>query len=49
MDLTGRTFSHVFGTNTSQFELFVVKRRIIGPCWLEIKDAQLVAKNVRSA
>lgn len=40
MGTTGATFSHMFGTNTSPFELFVIKRKIMGPCWLEIKEAQ---------
>ena len=39
MDLTGETFSHVFGTNTSVFEQFVLWKNIMGPCWLKI-DAE---------
>ena len=46
MDLTGRTFKRVFGTNTSAFELFLIKRKIMGPCWLEIKNAELSGKGV---
>ncbi|KAH6889074.1 DNA polymerase alpha catalytic subunit [Coprinopsis sp. MPI-PUGE-AT-0042] len=38
--------SHVFGTNTSAFELFVLKRKIMGPCWLEIKNPQVEFKGV---
>ena len=45
MNTSGSTFKHVFGTNTSAFELLVVKRRIMGPCWLSIKDAQLSSKS----
>lgn len=37
-ELTGETFSHVFGTNTNIFEAFVVQRNIMGPCWLEISN-----------
>ncbi|KAF2262491.1 DNA polymeras-like protein alpha catalytic subunit [Lojkania enalia] len=37
MDLTGETFSHVFGTNTSLFEQFVLWKNIMGPCWLKIE------------
>ena len=37
-DLTGETFSHVFGTNTSLFEQFVLWKHIMGPCWLNIED-----------
>jgi DNA polymerase alpha subunit A len=39
-NLTGQTFSHVFGTNTSAFELLAIKRRIMGPCWLNITSPQ---------
>ena len=35
-DLTGETFSHVFGTNTSLFEQFVLWKNVMGPCWLKI-------------
>ncbi|KAK8048372.1 hypothetical protein PG994_010102 [Apiospora phragmitis] len=38
-EATGETFSHVFGTNTALFEQFVLWKRIKGPCWLKIKDA----------
>lgn len=37
-DLKGETFSHVFGTNTSGLELFLMNRKIKGPCWLEVKN-----------
>lgn len=37
-DLKGETFSHVFGTNTSSLELFLMNRKIKGPCWLEVKN-----------
>ncbi|KAI0911574.1 hypothetical protein F4823DRAFT_560852 [Ustulina deusta] len=38
-EITGETFSHVFGTNTALFEQFVLWKNIMGPCWLKIKDA----------
>uniref|UniRef100_A0A8D0FXV6 DNA polymerase alpha catalytic subunit n=1 Tax=Sphenodon punctatus TaxID=8508 RepID=A0A8D0FXV6_SPHPU len=41
-DLKGETFSHVFGTNTSSLELFLMSRKIKGPSWLEIKHPQLL-------
>ncbi|XP_075450380.1 DNA polymerase alpha catalytic subunit isoform X1 [Ascaphus truei] len=41
LDLKGETFSHVFGTNTSSLELFLLSRKIKGPGWLEIKTPQL--------
>ncbi|KAI9805540.1 MAG: hypothetical protein M1825_000791 [Sarcosagium campestre] len=46
-ELTGETFSHVFGTNTALFEQFVLWRKIKGPCWLKIDDADYNA--VRNA
>lgn len=45
MDTTGETFSHVFGTNTSLFEQFVLWKNIMGPCWLKIEDADFSAVN----
>ncbi|KAF2473440.1 uncharacterized protein BDR25DRAFT_282974 [Lindgomyces ingoldianus] len=44
-DLTGETFSHVFGANTSLFEQFVLWKNIMGPCWLKIDDANFNAVN----
>ncbi|KAL7750259.1 DNA-directed DNA polymerase alpha catalytic subunit pol1 [Sorochytrium milnesiophthora] len=38
---SGATFSHVFGTGTSALELFILKRKLMGPCWLNIKNAQV--------
>lgn len=32
------SISQVFGTNTNAFELLVLKRKIMGPCWLQIKN-----------
>ncbi|KAK4153694.1 hypothetical protein C8A00DRAFT_33570 [Chaetomidium leptoderma] len=39
----GETFSHVFGTNTSLFEQFVLWKKVMGPCWLRIQDADFGA------
>ncbi|KAH7354100.1 DNA polymerase [Plectosphaerella cucumerina] len=36
---SGETFSHVFGTNTGLFEQFVLWKNVMGPGWLQIKDA----------
>lgn len=36
-NLKGSTFSHVFGTNTSSLEHFLLSRKIRGPCWLDVK------------
>ncbi|KAF7320311.1 DNA polymerase [Mycena kentingensis (nom. inval.)] len=37
--------ARIFGTNTSAFELFVLKRKIMGPCWLEVKNAKIENKS----
>ncbi|XP_077592507.1 DNA polymerase alpha catalytic subunit isoform X2 [Stigmatopora nigra] len=42
-DLKGQTFSHIFGTNTSSLEHFLLSRKIKGPCWLDIKTPQLLS------
>ncbi|KAJ7493343.1 hypothetical protein B0H11DRAFT_2006017 [Mycena galericulata] len=38
--------ARIFGTNTSAFELLVLKRKIKGPCWLEIKNPQIENKSL---
>ncbi|KFZ17349.1 hypothetical protein V502_04634 [Pseudogymnoascus sp. VKM F-4520 (FW-2644)] len=45
IDLTGDTFSHTFGTNTSIFEQFVLWKNVMGPCWLKIEDADFTFLN----
>lgn len=45
-NLTGHTFSHVFGTGSSALELVILKRKLMGPCWIEIKGGSLSLKNV---
>ncbi|XP_040922222.1 DNA polymerase alpha catalytic subunit [Toxotes jaculatrix] len=45
-DLKGATFSHIFGTNTSSLEHFLLSRKIKGPCWLDIKTPQLISQPV---
>lgn len=42
-NIEGRTFRHIFGTNTNMFEAFVTQRNIMGPCWLEIKNGDFRA------
>lgn len=45
-DVSSPNFSRIFGTNTSAFELLVLKRKIMGPCWLSIKHPQVEYKGV---
>lgn len=44
-DITGETFSHVFGSNTALFEQFVLWKNIMGPCWLKIEGGNFNAVN----
>lgn len=37
-DLSGETFSRIFGTNTSFLELFLLDKKIKGPMWLNIRE-----------
>lgn len=46
-DLSGRTIERVLGTSYSALELFLLKRRMMGPCWLEISGASLVDESER--
>ncbi|KAI0272419.1 hypothetical protein BC834DRAFT_921889 [Gloeopeniophorella convolvens] len=39
-------FSRIFGSNTNAFELLVLKRKIMGPCWLQIKKPHVEYKGV---
>ena len=42
-NLTGSTFECLFGVNQSMLELFIIKQKIMGPCWLTIQGASKVA------
>ena len=42
LGLTGNTFECLFGANQSILELFILKRKIKGPCWMTIKNPQKV-------
>lgn len=46
--LTGNTFECLFGSNQSILELFILKRKIKGPCWLTIKDAHKISDNKKT-
>ncbi|KAF8655036.1 hypothetical protein AX16_003272 [Volvariella volvacea WC 439] len=38
--------AHIFGTNTSAFELLVLKRKIMGPCWLVVKNPKIESQGI---
>jgi hypothetical protein len=37
-DTSGRTFTHIFGTQQSSLERLLLTCRIMGPCWLTIQN-----------
>jgi len=43
-----QNIAQILGTNTSAFELLVLKRRIMGPCWITIKNPVIDNKGVSS-
>ena len=47
-DLAGKSFSRIFGANTSLTELVLVKCKVMGPCWLKIQGAVRQERRVRS-
>ncbi|KAJ4470185.1 DNA polymerase family B-domain-containing protein [Lentinula aciculospora] len=40
-DAQSPNIAKIFGTNTSAFELLVLKRKIMGPCWIQIKNPRI--------
>lgn len=34
----GKTFSHIFGYGASTLESFILKRKLMGPCWIRVYD-----------
>lgn len=44
-NLSGKSFSHVFGTNTSALETFILEQNLMGPCWVEIKNPEFSARS----
>jgi DNA polymerase alpha subunit A len=49
MNAESPNIARIFGTNTNAFELLVLKRKIMGPCWLQIKNPQIDNKGVSIA
>jgi hypothetical protein len=43
-DLSGKTYSHIFGAHTSALENFIIQKRLMGPCWLLIENPQHISE-----
>ncbi|OUM67505.1 hypothetical protein PIROE2DRAFT_32893, partial [Piromyces sp. E2] len=45
-DLTGKSFKKIFGTNTSALELLIIKRKLMGPCWIKVTNYIKSQRNI---
>ena len=43
-NMKGKTFSRIFGTKSTALELFLLKRNLMGPCWVTIKNIEPAEK-----
>jgi len=43
---SGENFEHIFHKNRSFLEMFILSRKIKGPCWLKIKNYQTPGFNI---
>jgi DNA polymerase alpha subunit A len=39
-DFSGETFSGAFGTGSSPLELFILQKKLMGPCWLSVRNVK---------
>ncbi|KAF8813033.1 DNA polymerase alpha catalytic subunit [Phlegmacium glaucopus] len=46
MTACSQNIAQIFGTNTTAFELLVLKRKIMGPCWIQIKHPEVDNKGI---
>lgn len=37
----GETFQTIFGARTPLIESFLIKRKLMGPCWLTVRDPKV--------
>jgi DNA polymerase alpha subunit A len=42
----GQHYERIFGAETSVLELFLLKRRLMGPCWLKISKPRLMPEKI---
>eukprot|EP00899_Mesostigma_viride_P010487 jgi/Mesvir1/1943/Mv22962-RA.2 len=47
LDLKGEHFDAVFGANASPLERFLVKRKLMGPCWLAVPNPSVIPTHAR--
>lgn len=44
--LGGKHIERIFGASSSCLELFLLKRKLIGPCWITIKSPRTISESV---
>ena len=49
MTACSQNIAQIFGTNTTAFELLVLKRKIMGPCWIQIRHPEVDNKGVAAS
>lgn len=42
----GNTYERIFGSTSSALELFILKRKLSGPCWIDIKNPVAASDSV---
>jgi DNA polymerase alpha subunit A len=42
----GKTYERIFGAGSSPLELFLLKRKLMGPCWITIRKPKLIENAV---
>ena len=42
----GKTYERIFGAGSSALELFLLKRKLMGPCWITVRRPKLVPNSV---
>lgn len=42
----GETYERIFGATSSALELFILKRKLMGPCWIDIKQPRAASDSI---
>lgn len=46
LECKGKSYSHIFGAKTRALEMFLLKRKFMGPSWIKITDARLESSKI---
>ena len=42
----GKTYERIFGAGSSALELFLLKRKLMGPCWITVRKPKVISNPV---